>query len=279
MASVVSSLGDTSGSRTSLGWVIGRPIMAAGLLTLVFPSFTRLALRPIYMRYLRAAAHRFSPHDHTAVTILAIAGLCSAAAYAGTSILYGAYLAGASLAYLDTNTATPSSPSSSSISERATFQAVFHRVIAPVQHALLEPLFFASIGFAIPIRRAWHGTIVWQGVVYALLMGAAKLLVGACVPVWVVAARVFRAPPQRVRETLRPTAILGAAMVARGEIGLLVLELGYVQAARVSERGFLVGLWAVVLNTLLGPIVTGALMHRMGEQVRKGPWGDVKRDQ
>jgi Kef-type K+ transport system membrane component KefB len=51
----------------------------------------------------------------------------------------------------------------------------FDRYVAPVRAYLLEPVFFASIGSAIPFLSLWTGKIIWQGVVYAVLMTLAAV--------------------------------------------------------------------------------------------------------
>jgi Kef-type K+ transport system membrane component KefB len=285
MASIIKSLGQSASPGGSVGWAIGRPVMAACLLTIVVPFCTRYLLKPVHDRFLFPYMSRFVPYGHVILMVLVLAGLCTAAEYAGTSVLSGAYLAGAALAYLD---ACPPPDPPTEDKDRITFLGVFHKTLGPVQSALLEPLFFASIGFAIPFLSAWRSEVVWQGLVYAFAMVIGKLLVGVCVPLWIAVPRVFWAlmgalhipltkrrmtNTATVRGTLLPATILGSAMVARGEIGLLILELGYVQAGRLSERSFLVGVWAVVLNTLLAPIAVGLLMRWIGEGVLNGPWG------
>jgi Kef-type K+ transport system membrane component KefB len=283
MASIIKSLGQSASPGGSVGWAIGRPVMAACLLTIVVPFCTRYLLKPVHDRFLFPYMSRFVPYGHVILMVLVLAGLCAAAEYAGTSVLSGAYLAGAALAYLDAHS-PPDQPAKDSV----TFLGVFHKTLGPVQSVLLEPLFFASIGFAIPFLSAWHSEVVWQGLVYAFAMVIGKLLVGVCVPLWIAIPCAFWAlmgalhipltkrrmtNTATVRGTLLPATILGSAMVARGEIGLLILELGYVQAGRLSERSFLVGVWAVVLNTLLAPIAVGLLMRWIGEGVLNGPWG------
>ncbi|KAJ5990934.1 hypothetical protein N7522_011141 [Penicillium canescens] len=41
---------------------------------------------------------------------------------------------------------------------------------------ILLPLFFASIGFAIPITKMFQGQIVWRGIIYAILMAIGKMI-------------------------------------------------------------------------------------------------------
>ncbi|KAJ5942759.1 hypothetical protein N7516_002927 [Penicillium verrucosum] len=47
----------------------------------------------------------------------------------------------------------------------------------PVNRILL-PLFFASIGFAIPITKMFSGQVVWRGIIYAMLMAIGKMITG-----------------------------------------------------------------------------------------------------
>ena len=47
---------------------------------------------------------------------------------------------------------------------------------------ILKPMFFASIGFSIPISNMFVGSIVWKGIVYSILMALGKLFCG----IWLV---------------------------------------------------------------------------------------------
>jgi hypothetical protein len=56
--------------------------------------------------------------------------------------------------------------------------AIYEHYYYPAVSKILQPLFFASIGFSIPITQMFRGSIVWRGVVYAVLMAFAKLVCG-----------------------------------------------------------------------------------------------------
>ncbi|KAI0104513.1 Sodium/hydrogen exchanger family-domain-containing protein [Daldinia grandis] len=43
---------------------------------------------------------------------------------------------------------------------------------------VLKPLFFASIGFSIPISDMFSGEVVWRGVIYGILMAIGKMMCG-----------------------------------------------------------------------------------------------------
>jgi NhaP-type Na+/H+ or K+/H+ antiporter len=56
-----------------------------------------------------------------------------------------------------------------------TFVHTFQLYCVDVQRYLMEPLFFAVIGFAIPFLNLWNGGIVWRGILYTVLMLLAKV--------------------------------------------------------------------------------------------------------
>lgn len=72
--------------------------------------------------------------------------------------------------------------------------AIYEQYYQQAVARILQPLFFASIGFSIPITRMFEGPIVWRGIIYTVLMSLAKLVCG----LWLV--RLSLAP---VRNALR----------------------------------------------------------------------------
>lgn len=67
-------------------------------------------------------------------------------------------------------------------------------------------------------------------------------------------------------KSLYPAAILGSAMVARGEIGFLissVAEANGVFGEGENTEEYLVVTWAILLCTLIGPITVGLLVKRV----------------
>jgi hypothetical protein len=65
-------------------------------------------------------------------------------------------------------------------------------------------------------------------------------------------------------------------MVARGEIGLLIIEIGYNDTSYVTEDGFITGVWAILLNTIIGPVTVGLLVKAYGKRIGEGEWGVQK---
>lgn len=152
----------------------------------------------------------------------------------------------------------------------------------------------ASIGFSIPITDMFSGSIVWKGIVYAVLMMIAKALVGVAIyfeflskSLRKICSRLCRRKdPNRIQPTsdnveneeeiLTPphmiALLVGFAMIARGEIGFLIASLSQSSGTLTlqhtgdsessDEQVFLVIVWAVVLCTIAGPVGVGILVRR-----------------
>ena len=67
--------------------------------------------------------------------------------------------------------------------------------------------------------------------------------------------------------------LLGSAMVARGEIGLLIVEIGYNETPYVSQEGFITAVWAILLNTIVGPVTVGNMVKFYGKRIGESAWG------
>lgn len=241
MVQVISNLGGDSFS-----WVtVVRPILVSVAFAAVTPLFCLCVVRPVTLRLnsyreahplagmnalLRKTSTAFGIHT------LILLGLVAGATYAGTSNLFAAYIAGASVSWWDsevphaairseapqtvqqekdTNDAPPAailsaehwlSGESSSNAQSAQIKnssatdgaatpdplaendidvsddtggpAIYEHYCHAAVSKILQPLFFASIGFSIPITQMFRGSIVWRGIVYTVLMAFAKLVCG-----------------------------------------------------------------------------------------------------
>lgn len=70
--------------------------------------------------------------------------------------------------------------------------------------------------------------------------------------------------PQPRASHIPPALFLGLALVARGEIGLLISQLAYSEAGLLGNDAFLVTTWAIVICTVVGPVGVGLLVSRLG---------------
>lgn len=186
---------------------------------------------------------------------------------------------------------------------------IFEKVYQPALQYMLKPFFFASIGFSIPISKMFDGSVIWKGIVYSILMMFGKLLCGLCLLRFQPPTEMYKvvktyvpsrfsgcwplslhskatnktrsrqasrgkpteASTTRIRKpvSLYPAALLGSAMVARGEIGFLISSVaesngvfGTNDAGGTSQL-FLIVTWAILLCTLLGPIAVGLMVKRV----------------
>ncbi|OJJ33575.1 hypothetical protein ASPWEDRAFT_30637 [Aspergillus wentii DTO 134E9] len=298
MSSVIGNLGQLSeGGNVNLGWLIGRPIVASIAMAILTPIASVYIFAPIFRKpYIEP---RFARFDHISNIILMVLVLCAfitIAAYSGTSVLFGAFLAGTFLTSLPST--GPNSPftvesrkeGEENEDKSPKFLHTFEAYLWGVQKYLMEPLFFASIGFAVPFVELWTGERIWRGVLFTLLMVFAKFVVGIWIPLWsylfmknsqdgrVTSKEANRQNTQKNRSSDYRTTwlsglLLGSAMVARGEIGLLIIEIGYNQTSYVSQEGFITCVWAILLNTIIGPIAVGILVKRYGKAIAEGVWG------
>ena len=238
MVQVISNLGGDDFS-----WVtVVRPVLISVAFAVVAPLLCLFVAKPvtIWLNSYREAhpsarVNTLLQKPKTTFTIhtLVLVGLVTAATYAGTSNLFAAYIAGATISWWDSEVAHPVRQTSKSVGaaqgektvastsgvgegappilttaadsdrivtntevnqdsdlkhsrqsgpEEATHQtggsAIYEHYYQPAVSKILQPFFFASVGFSIPITRMFRGAIVWRGVVYTMLMALGKLACG-----------------------------------------------------------------------------------------------------
>lgn len=207
MIQVVAGLGSGEISAET----VGRPIGASvGLLVFVVLG-CRWIVGPVYRRFSGATGEVndanlgkvFSRVDisggqklflvHSGVLLALVTG----ASYAGTSVLFAAFLAGAAVSWWDklgpsphhvetsaSGTASPASirelrnAASAQDEDPWTGARVYEHYFAPSAQRILVPFFFASIGFSIPITQLFNPATLWRGLIYALLMALVKFMTG-----------------------------------------------------------------------------------------------------
>ncbi|KAF2094771.1 Sodium/hydrogen exchanger [Rhizodiscina lignyota] len=288
MASVIQNLGALSGgANINLGWLIGRPIVASFAMSIVTPLLAKYLLTPAFRHFLEPRLFKLGRAFSLMFMACVLCAFLAISAYSGSSVLYGAFLAGMLLAYL------PSPPANQvyltattgpcNDSEVSPFTKVFDQFLASVQQYVLQPLFFASIGFAVPFLDMWTGEAIWRGVAFAIVMMLAKLIVGLYIPLWTLSARYGigssrkskqdLGPTPFLKRVISPTMLVGLAMVARGEIGLLIIQIGYNQTSYLSTEAFITAIWAIVLNTIVGPLAVGLLIQIDVRRILDSEWG------
>ncbi|KAL4882179.1 Sodium/hydrogen exchanger family-domain-containing protein [Aspergillus karnatakaensis] len=208
MVQIISNLGGSGDSFSAV--TVVRPLFVSIGFGVGVVLACRFVLRPIINKVLGSKV-KFPDYFYTpqfaflGYTALLV-GLVAGGTYAGTSSLFAAYLAGVVTSWFDslvrasrhagneqaqpaedTHVATLASASQKTSQpnqdqETVTGSYIYeHYYHGPVTRILI-PMFFASIGFAIPITEMFQGSVVWRGVVYAILMTFGKV----CTGLWLV---------------------------------------------------------------------------------------------
>ena len=181
-SSVIGKLGQLEGDNdVNLGWLIGRPIVASIAMAIITPIVTKFFFAPIFRRYIENYFARYDHISNIILMTLTLSAFISIAAYTGTSVLFGAFLAGTFLTYIPSK--HPEGPfvvmtrkEGEQLADKSpTFVHTFQKYLMDIQKYLMEPLFFASIGFAIPFVQLWTGKRIWRGIVFTLLMVFGKV--------------------------------------------------------------------------------------------------------
>lgn len=278
--------GEGSGDAANLGWIIGRPILASGLMAALTPVLAHFIFGPVLrLSFVGSGLARDAHASNIVMMLIVVCAFVSIAAYAGASVLFGAFLAGMFLSMLRKPETGKSTDQAVDEKQFPMFSRTFEMYLADVQRFVLQPLFFASIGFAIPFLEMWAGEVIWKGIVFSILMVLGKLIVGLCIPLWDIAAAASRGQVSRLSQktlgcksvlasTWAPATLLGTAMVARGEIGLLIIQIGLNETPYLGRKAFVIAVWAIVLNTIIGPMSAGFLIKVVGQRIAEHPrWG------
>ncbi|CAG8633182.1 11635_t:CDS:1 [Cetraspora pellucida] len=144
--------------------------------------------------------------------------LSFAADIAGSSRLLGAFMAGLAFSDIDN------------------IISIWEEKMQIIQRCLVA-IFFASIGLIIPAQKLFQFEILFKGILYAFIAAFGKLVTGL----------VYTSKSKTEK------LIVGFAMVARGELGL-VLILQSFESGHMSWNSFAITCWAIIVCTILGAI-------------------------
>lgn len=256
IAATISEISSVDEVSVSIKWqTIVRPIVvsvAFGLFTFVIWVLRILMFR-LWGDRLR------TPRAQLFVVVFVLAGYVAGANYSGTSELFGAYLAGTLLIHVFALSSCENFEDKIEDHQIVTPIDAFTIYIIPILQVLPSPLFFASIGAALPIRSlgSVHGShrVIRRGIIYSLLMGVAKAAVGVWMFVW-----PDREGGPHTLTIIQSATLLGMAMVARGEIALVVAEIA--RPILGDDEPFAVVVWAILLNTVGGAVGVGLILLR-----------------
>lgn len=176
MVSVISTLGGIGdGGDVNIAWIIGRPIVASIAIGAISPLLARYGAGPLYRRLVERRIASIAHKATIVIMLLVLSAHLVVSAYAGASLLFGAFLAGTFLNALPSHSNDNDPVPSGEVATAPAFHETYERYVSGAQTYVLEPLFFASIGFAIPFKSLWTGTVIWRGIVFSLLMAVGKV--------------------------------------------------------------------------------------------------------
>ncbi|XWX00514.1 hypothetical protein V2A60_008534 [Cordyceps javanica] len=191
MVQIISNLGPNGQSFDAI--VVVRPLLVSLAFAVVAPLVCVLGVSPVTIwlnacreKRPRGYLNRILQSCQTPIIFHLSILVCyiAAASYAGTSNLFAAYIAGASISWWDSEVphAQPSEEPEAS-NAAATEPHQMSSNIAPVDGsglAIYDRIFAvtASIGFSIPITEMFTGEIAWKGLVYTIFMMLGKLFCG-----------------------------------------------------------------------------------------------------
>ncbi|KAL1747114.1 Cation/H+ exchanger, partial [Schizophyllum fasciatum] len=299
IAAIIVQLANTGAAGTVPWYVIVRPVLVSLAFAGGVPALAYLVRALVPSGLLRRPTVCALPAQ-LLLLVAVLSGVVASAKYAGTSELFGAYLAGIFLSVLF-EVPEPSGASTSSAASRLSAHPTheaYEGLLAPVQNQFLAPLFFASVGVALPIRSLGRvqgsSAVVWKGLVFSVLMVLCKAAVGVWMLLWPDAAagrgwfgarrggasvapyqdqeqegrgqeEEVRSEKDARRSRLWNAALLGMAMVPRGEIALIVAQLARPLLSPGEEgdsEPFAVVIWAVLVTTVGGALGIGLMLSK-----------------
>ena len=211
---MVSLMGTTTSTRTSLPLAI---MFAEQIIYFAAIYFVVRFIAPIMAKL---GTKLLLPMGPTLIAMILCLGMAYIANLIGLSAVIGAFFAG--IAISQTHVAHE-----------------VDRSIEPIGYAVFIPVFFVSIGLNISLAGIEHDLLLI--VVLAIVATVTKLLGAGVGAKW-------------SGFLMDEAYLVGAGMVPRGEMALIIAQLGY-QAKLISEDYYSAIITAIILTTLLAPFL------------------------
>lgn len=186
---------------------------------------------------------RLGPTIELAGMVIVGFGCSILAEYMGSSRLLGAFVAGVFFSAFE--------------DLRLQYEKQIVRKVQPVMSAV----FFATIGFAIPLTKILQPALFGWGVVYATIATLSKLTTMIAVPARISSPEEEDHEDGVSEHRYNARWMVGTAMIARGELGLLLAQQAQMQGV-MSQTAMVITTWSIVLATLFGIGAFGIVMKR-----------------
>ena len=186
----------------------------------------------------------FEPTIKLAGMVIIGFGYSILAEYLGSSRLLGAFVAGVFF------------------SDFENLRHQYEKQIAHQIQPVMSAVFFSTIGFDIPLSKILDPVLFGWGVIYALIASFSKLATVIAVPAKISSRKENGREESNYVDT-SPNArwIVGTAMIARGELGLLMVQQAQIQGV-MGQVAMVITIWSIVLATLFGVGAFGIAMKR-----------------
>ncbi|KAG0241264.1 hypothetical protein BGW41_006118 [Actinomortierella wolfii] len=178
---------------------------------------------------------RFAPTMKLGLMVITGISFSILAEYLGSSRILGAFVAGLFFSPI------------------ASLRMLYEEQITYRLQPAMTSIFFATIGFAVPLTRILDPTLFGWGVLYAIIASLSKFAVMILAPASTPDGRVDK---QGARW------LVGTAMMARGELGLLMIQQASLQGV-VGQSVMVVTTWSIVLSTLAGIGALSLVMRKL----------------
>ncbi|KAF9110651.1 hypothetical protein BGX27_006044 [Mortierella sp. AM989] len=179
----------------------------------------------------------FAPTIKLAAMIISSLGFSFLTEYLGSSRLLGIFVAGVFF------------------SSFCSLRLLYDENVAHNLQPAMSAIFFASIGFAIPLSKILDPALFGWGIVYTVIASFSKLITAFLVP------SSTQTSSDGIKLRSNDRWLVGTAMIARGELGLLMVQQALLQGI-MGQPVMIVTTWSIVLSTLVGIGAMGFVMNR-----------------
>lgn len=225
MLSIFTTVFGTESMKSSL------PLWASLLLQLAFFVLVFVLVRWLAPAVMNLAHHLAVPSAVTVAGVVLCLALSVLAETVGLSDVVGAFFAGVAI-------------SQTKVSHE------IERTVAPIGYAIFIPVFFTSIGLEMRFNNIANE--VAPLIILTVLAIATKLYGGA------IGAKIMK-------YSWNSGMAVGAGMVSRGEMSLIIVQIGY-NAKLVTESQYSLLVIVIVLTTLVAPMLLKHYFNRLPKE-------------
>ncbi|MCD2257327.1 cation:proton antiporter [Agrilactobacillus fermenti] len=223
---MVSLLGGTAGDAASNG----PGLLVTSVEQILYFIAIYFVVKFVAPFFAKIGERLYLPVGQTIMAVILCFGMAYIADLIGLSSVVGAFFAGIAIS-------------------QTSAKQVVDAHIEPIGYAVFIPVFFVSIGLNMKLDGITSD--IWLIVILTVVATITKL-VGAGLGAYLS------------KFDLRTSYMVGAGMVSRGEMALIIAQIGY-QAKLISSEYYAAIIAAIILTTLLAPFLLKSAVKRQPE--------------